>query len=186
VPVYKGKKLTLTFSEHVAGIEQIFQSDQFAGQDSLYRETKRPQFHFTSRRGWNKDPNGLVWLDGEYHLFYQHNPYEIHWENMYWGHAVSTDLLHWEELRDALYPDKQGTMFSGTAVIDKNNSAGWGIDALVAFYTTAGKNMTQNAACSTNSSTAFKGDRKSTQTRESGMHSSTAKGIWMVYGLLIP
>jgi len=155
VSAYKGKKLTLTFSEHVAGIEQIFQSDQFAGEDSLYRETNRPQFHFTSRRGWNNDPNGLVWLDGEYHLFYQHNPYEIHWENMHWGHAVSTDLLHWEELRDALYPDKQGTMFSGTALIDKNNSAGWGKDVLVAFYTAAGKHMTQNVAYSTDKGRSF-------------------------------
>jgi len=131
----KGKKLTLVFSKHVRGIEQIHQSDRFPGQDSLYRETNRPQFHFTSRRGWNDDPNGLVYDDGEYHLFYQHNPYEIQWENMHWGHAVSPDLIHWTELNDALYPGELGTMFSGSAVVDRNNTAGWGRNALVAIYT---------------------------------------------------
>jgi fructan beta-fructosidase len=148
VSAYKGKKLTLTFAEKVGGLEQIYQSDRFAGEDSLYKETNRPQFHFSTRRGWINDPNGLVYLDGEYHLFYQHNPYEIQWENMHWGHAVSADLIHWKELNDALYPDELGTMFSGSAVIDKNNSAGWGKDALVAFYTAAGKKMTQNVAFS--------------------------------------
>lgn len=135
VSAYKGKTLKLTFTEKVTGLDKIFQSDKFEGQDSLYREKNRPQFHFSSRRGWNNDPNGLVWFDGEYHLFYQHNPYEIHWENMHWGHAVSPDLIHWTELNDALYPDPLGTMFSGSAVIDKNNTAGWGKDALVAAYT---------------------------------------------------
>ena len=116
VSAYKGKKLTLTFAEKVGGLEQIYQSDRFAGEDSLYKETNRPQFHFSTRRGWINDPNGLVYLDGE--------------------------------LNDALYPDELGTMFSGSAVIDKNNSAGWGKDALVAFYTAAGKKMTQNVAFS--------------------------------------
>jgi len=155
VSAYKGKRLTLSFSEDVAGIEKIYQSDKFAGEDSLYRESNRPQFHFSSRRGWNNDPNGLVWFDGEYHLYYQHNPYEIHWENMHWGHAVSKDLLHWVELNDALYPDQLGTMFSGSAVIDKHNSAGWGKNSLVAFYTAAGKKMTQNVAYSTDRGRTF-------------------------------
>ena len=148
VSAYKGKKLKLIFSEEVDGLDKIYQSDQFAGQDSLYREVNRPQFHFSSRRGWNNDPNGLVWHDGEYHLFYQHNPYEIHWQNMHWGHAVSKDLVHWEELNDALYPDELGTMFSGSAVVDNENTSGWGNNALVAFYTAAGKEMTQNVAYS--------------------------------------
>ena len=135
VSAWKGKTLRLAFSRHVKGVEMIYQSDRFAGQDSLYRETNRPQFHFTSRRGWNNDPNGLVYLDGEYHLFYQHNPYENQWENMHWGHAVSPDLIHWTELDDALFPDRTGTMFSGSAVVDRNNTAGWGRNAMVAAYT---------------------------------------------------
>lgn len=155
VSAWRGKKLTLTFSEKVKGIEEIYQSDKFAGEDSLYQERNRPQLHFSSRRGWNNDPNGLVYHDGEYHLFYQHNPYEIHWENMHWGHAVSRDLLHWEELDDALYPDRLGTMFSGSAVIDKNNTAGWGRNTLVAFYTAAGKKMTQNVAYSKDNGRTF-------------------------------
>ncbi|WP_236978761.1 hypothetical protein [Membranihabitans maritimus] len=155
VSAWKGKKLTLTFSEKVNGIEKIYQSDKFAGEDSLYRESKRPQLHFTTRRGWNNDPNGMVYHDGEYHLFYQHNPYEIRWGNMHWGHAVSTDLLHWNELDDALYPDDLGTMFSGSAVIDKDNSAGWGKNTLVAFYTAAGEKMTQNVAYSTDKGRTF-------------------------------
>lgn len=152
---WTGEKLKLTFSDQVKGIDQIYQSNKIEGEDSLYRETNRPQFHFTTRRGWNNDPNGLVYLDGEYHLFYQHNPYETQWGNMHWGHAVSKDLLHWEELNPALYPDKMGTMFSGSAVIDEKNTGGWGKNTMVAFYTAAGKNMTQNLAYSTDKGRTF-------------------------------
>lgn len=155
VSAHKGQTVTLNFTEEVSGIDKIFQSDRFAGEDSLYTESKRPQLHFSSRRGWNNDPNGLVHLDGEYHLFYQHNPYEIHWENMHWGHAVSKDLLHWEELNDALYPDQLGTMFSGSAVVDEHNTAGWGKNALVVCYTAAGTQMTQNVAYSTDGGRTF-------------------------------
>jgi fructan beta-fructosidase len=135
VSAYRGKTLKLTFPHNSYGLDKIFLSDKFVGQDSLYKERRRPQFHFSSRRGWNNDPNGLVYFDGEYHLFYQHNPYEILWQNMTWGHAVSPDLVHWTELNDALFPDEWGTMFSGSAVIDKNNTAGWGKNALIAAYT---------------------------------------------------
>jgi fructan beta-fructosidase len=151
----RGKKLKLVFSKPANGIGKIFLSDRFAGQDSLYREINRPQFHFTSRRGWNNDPNGLVYRNGKYHLFYQHNPYETQWGNMHWGHAVSKDLLHWEEMNDALFPDPSGTMFSGSAVTDLNNTAGWGENALVVFYTAAGKEMTQNIAFSTDEGNKF-------------------------------
>ena len=105
---YKGKEITLRYNLEDKGLGLIYQSDKIAGQDSMYHETNRPQVHFTTRRGWNNDPNGLLYHDGEYHLFYQYNPYEAGWGNMHWGHAVSRDLLHWEELNIALYPDKLG------------------------------------------------------------------------------
>jgi sucrose-6-phosphate hydrolase SacC (GH32 family) len=155
VSAYKGETLRLTFPKAVKGIDKIYQSDAFAGQDSLYKETNRPQFHFSSRRGWNNDPNGLVYDKGEYHLFYQHNPYESEWENMTWGHAVSKDLVHWTELNDALYPDKIGTMFSGSAVVDKDNTSGWGKGALVAMYTADSKTETQCVAYSLDNGRTF-------------------------------
>jgi fructan beta-fructosidase len=151
----RGKTLTLVFLNRVSGIDSIHQSDSFPGEDSLYRESHRPQFHFSSRRGWNNDPNGLVYHDGEYHMFYQHNPYEAQWENMHWGHAVSTDLLHWTELGDVLAPDTLGAIFSGSAVTDHTNSAGWGNDALVALYTSDGRAETQCAAYSLDNGRSF-------------------------------
>jgi fructan beta-fructosidase len=111
--------------------------------DRLYREPLRPQFHFSSRRGWNNDPNGMVYHAGEYHLYYQHNPYGWAWGNMHWGHAVSRDLVHWEELPIALYPHKYDDWaFSGSAVVDAKNTSGFKTsddDVLVLAYTSTGR-----------------------------------------------
>jgi len=105
------------------------------GRDEQYR----PQVHFTPAKNWMNDPNGMVCQDGVYHLFYQYNPQGNDWGNMSWGHATSTDLMHWTEQTVALTSDELGAVFSGSAVIDKNNDAGFGANALVAVYTAAGE-----------------------------------------------
>lgn len=104
----------------------------------LYKEKLRGQFHFSPKRGWTNDPNGMAYYKGEYHLFFQHNPYGTEWGNMTWGHAVSKDLLHWKEVGEAIHPDKSGTMFSGSAVVDSFNTSGLGKSPMVMFYTSAG------------------------------------------------
>ena len=145
----QGKEITISYDGE--GLTQIYQDEKIAGHDSIYREKTRPQLHYTPRRGWNNDPNGLLWYDGEFHLFYQHNPYEREWENMHWGHAVSRDLLHWEELDEALYPDHNGMAFSGSAVIDYENTSGFGTKdnpAMVALYTGASAKQVQCIAYS--------------------------------------
>lgn len=106
--------------------------------NSEFAEQYRSQFHFTPSEGWMNDPNGMVYLDGEYHLFYQYYPDGNKWGPMHWGHAVSTDLVHWKHLPIALYPDSLGYIFSGSAVIDYKNTTGFGSEsnpAMVAIYT---------------------------------------------------
>jgi fructan beta-fructosidase len=111
-----------------------------------YQEDFRLQYHFSPLKNWVNDPCGMVYLDGEYHLMYQYNPYGTQWGNMSWGHAISKDLVHWEELPVALLPDELGVIFSGGAVIDHHNTAGFGDSAMVAVYTSAGVKQQQSLA----------------------------------------
>jgi sucrose-6-phosphate hydrolase SacC (GH32 family) len=143
-------------------LSAIHQSDEIVGAESTYREARRPQLRFSARRGWLNDPVGLVYFEGEYHLFYEHNPYGVSlghpanaetgiWGNASWGHAVSPDLVHWQELPIALYPDAAGSIYSGSAVVDRNDTAGLrtgSAPALIAFYTSAGTPFTQCLAVS--------------------------------------
>jgi sucrose-6-phosphate hydrolase SacC (GH32 family) len=128
-------------ADQVQGLESIYCADTFPGEEDLYKEELRPQFHFSSKRGWNNDPNGLVYYKGEYHLFYQHNPFGWDWGNMTWGHAISTDLVHWVEQGDKLHIDELGQMFSGSGVVDWKNTTGFQTGdepPLVLIYTSAG------------------------------------------------
>jgi fructan beta-fructosidase len=108
-------------------------SEQAVDIDTL--EKYRPAFHFTPADGWMNDPNGLVYFKDKYHLFYQFYPDSTVWGPMHWGHAISKDLIHWERKPIALYPDENGYIFSGSAVIDRNNTAGFGENAMVAVFT---------------------------------------------------
>lgn len=127
---------------------------QTSGQSS-YRETYRPQFHFSPAKNWINDPCGTIYYDGVYHMFYQYNPAGDQWGNMSWGHAVSDDLVHWEERRLSLYRDPLGDIFTGSAVIDKNNTAGFGANALVAIFTHAGTTQRQSIASSLDNGVSF-------------------------------
>jgi len=129
---------------------------------TLYQERYRPQFHFTARENWLNDPNGLVYHEGEYHLFFQHNPTGPEWDNMSWGHAVSADLLHWQQLDNALEPDKLGAIFSGSAVVDWRNTAGFQsgeAPALILIYTAAGDAGPLSAGMPYAQCLAFSNDR---------------------------
>jgi fructan beta-fructosidase len=115
----------------------------------------RPIYHFSPFTGWMNDPNGLVYINGVYHLYYQHNPYGSMWGNMHWGHATSTDLYHWKYQPEAISPDYLGAIFSGSCVVDKENTAGFGRGAIVAIYTSAGIKQAQSVAYSTDGGNTF-------------------------------
>lgn len=138
---YKGKKARVVATTTGEGFALIRQSDTIPGEEDFYTEPYRPQFHFTQKVGWNNDPNGMVYHDGKWHLFFQHNPVALPWGNMTWGHATSPDLVHWEQQPNALFPAvmAKGACFSGGATVDKKNTAGWGENALIAAFTDTGR-----------------------------------------------
>ena len=127
-------------------------SDTF---DTTNREKFRPAYHHTPLYGWMNDPNGMFYKDGVWHLYYQYNPYGSQWENMTWGHSTSKDLIHWEAQPLAIEADWLGAIFSGSAVVDKDNTAGFGRNAVVAMYTSAGAAQTQSIAYSTDGGQTF-------------------------------
>ncbi len=145
VSAFRGKTIFVktTLPADSKALAALKLADDVPAAEKLYQEKHRPLFHFTSRVGWLNDPNGLVYADGEWHLFYQHNPFGREWGNMHWGHATSKDLFRWKEEGVALYPKKYDDWaFSGSAVLDKENTSGWGTKEkppLVLAYTSTGR-----------------------------------------------
>lgn len=149
---YKGKRVELLV-ETPQGRENVREakgdicwknmtvSDSF---DVANREKYRPAYHHTPLYGWMNDPNGMFYKDGKWHLYYQHNPYGSKWQNMTWGHSVSSDLVNWEHLPLAIEPDGLGSIFSGSCAIDTEGTAGYGPGAVVAMYTSAGRSQVQS------------------------------------------
>jgi sucrose-6-phosphate hydrolase SacC (GH32 family) len=136
---FAGKELKLVAEPYIA-LDLKKSDTKYPSKDS-YTGQYRPQIHYSAQRGWINDPNGLVYYRGMYHMFYQYNPAGSKWGNMHWGHAVSRDLIHWEEKEPVLYPDEMGTMFSGSAMIDVNNVTGLkqnDNDVILLYYTAAG------------------------------------------------
>ena len=123
--------------------------------DMKNREQYRPAYHHTPAYGWMNDPNGMFYKDCVWHLYFQHNPYGSQWENMTWGHSTSTDLINWEFQGEAVEPDAWGTIFSGSAVVDHNNTSGFGKGAVIGMYTSAGENKTQSLVYSNDNGKTF-------------------------------
>lgn len=160
---YKGHEVVLdvvsnhdrTSSRGIEG-DACWKSIQLADTfDTSNREEYRPAFHHTPLYGWMNDPNGMFYKDGRWHLYYQYNPYGSKWQNMTWGHSSSSDLVHWNHEPVAITPDGLGTIFSGSCVVDHDGTAGFGKDAVIALYTSAGTSQMQSLAASTDNGTTF-------------------------------
>ena len=150
--IFRGDRRTTGAIKGFVCWREMKQSDTF---DTANREHFRPAYHHTPAYGWMNDPNGMFYKDGVWHLYYQWNPYGSQWENMTWGHSTSRDLIHWEMQPTAIEPDALGAIFSGSAVVDKHNTAGFGPGAVVAMYTSAGESQMQSIAYSTDNGQTF-------------------------------
>ena len=149
---FQGNYRTVGNIEDYSCWQLMKESDTF---DTTNRETYRPVYHHTPLWGWMNDPNGLFYKDGVWNLYFQYNPYGSTWENMTWGHATSHDLVHWQYEGTPVEPDALGTIFSGSAVVDSANTAGFGKNAIVAMYTSAAESQTQSLAYSTDGGKTF-------------------------------
>jgi len=171
---YAGRKLRMEVDRMAADatcLNAVRLADTWPDVEGVYGERLRPQFHFSPARGWTNDPNGMVYYDGEYHLFFQHNPYGTGWGNMTWGHAVSTDMIHWRQLPDAIHLDRLGTIFSGSAVVDQRNTTGWQAGQhkpIVAVYTSAGGSSAESRGQPFTQSIAYSIDRGRGFTKHAG------------------
>ena len=161
VSEFMGQTVTFNCKASSVSMNRMYQGSKIAGSDSLYKEFNRPQFHFTVKRGWSNDINGPIFYKNQYHLFWQAFPFGLSWNTgyMYWGHAVSKDMLHWEELAPALMLDSLGSPWSGSAVIDNKNDGGFGKNAMVVYYTAfdlVSSKQVQCIAYSTDEAKTFK------------------------------
>ncbi|MBR6458049.1 MAG: GH32 C-terminal domain-containing protein, partial [Bacteroidales bacterium] len=151
----KGREVTLLLSG-VSESDPVYGGLRLSDEiDMDYDEPLRMVYHFTPRFGWNNDPNGLFYKDGVWHMYFQHNPYSVFWGNMTWGHATSKDLMHWTQHDNVLHPDRLGAIFSGSAVIDRDNTAGFGENAIVAIYTSDRNGERQSIAYSNDGGYTF-------------------------------
>ena len=149
---FHGDKRTTGAVKDFVCWKEMKYSDTF---DTTNRERFRPLYHHTPPYGWMNDPNGMFYKDGVWHLYYQYNPYGSQWENMTWGHSTSRDLVHWEAQPLAIESDWLGAIFSGSAIVDKDNTTGFGRNAVVAMYTSAGAAQTQSIAYSADGGQTF-------------------------------
>jgi fructan beta-fructosidase len=180
---FEGREAVLIVTRATeAGFGLLRVADEVPGSEGWYNVALRPQFHFSQSVGWNNDPNGMVYLDGEWHLFFQHNPVGWNWGNMTWGHAVSRDLVHWEQLPEALYPkvDVVGDCFSGGATVDRLDTAGWkqgDHEVMVVFLTDTGAG--ESLAYSADGGRTFTPYEGNPVVRHKGRD---PKVIWYAYG----
>ena len=162
---FKGQTITLAGPATQPALDRIYQDRDIRGAAEMYKEANRPQFHFTVKRGWSNDVNGPIFLNGQYQLFWQAYPFGVVWDTgfMYWGHAISKDLVHWTELPPAMRLDRLGSPWSGSSLVDRQNTAGFGKDALVLVYTAYDRVTKKQVQC-----LAYSTDNGATFTRFQG------------------